>query len=258
MAIKNGIMVWVVGMLKKIKDININYLDYGKNSNITLVLLHGWGQNIEMMLPIAKYFQTQYRLIVIDLPGFGRSDVPSKVLSIEDYADLINELLTEISAKNIVLIGHSFGGQIALFYSSKYNVKKLVLLASPFRPHKGKKTFKSRIFKLIKKTPILKNHLEYFKTKFGSTDYRNARGVMRDILVKKVNLDMSSCVKNIKIPTLIVWGDMDKEVPLSDANYLHQNISNSELIIYKGATHYAYLEHLEELCLEISKFIERK
>ncbi len=245
-------------MLKKIKDININYVDYGNISKNTLVLLHGWGQNIEMMMPIARHFQDNYRIIIIDLPGFGRSDIPSKVLSIQDYADIIKELLDKINAKNIILIGHSFGGQIAISYSLKYKVEKLVLLASPYRVHKSKKTFKTRLFKIIKKTPILKNHLEYFKKRFGSTDYKNAKGVMRDILVKKVNLDMSLDIKNIDVPTLIVWGDKDTAVPVDDAKYLKDNILNSELIIYEGATHYAYLEHLEELCLAINKFIERK
>lgn len=251
-------MIPVGAMQKNIKNININYLDYGNKNGDALVLLHGWGQNLEMMLPLAKYFDKSYRIIIIDLPGFGRSEIPTDVLSIEDYADIIKELLDNLNIKTPMLIGHSFGGQVALYYSSKYNVKKLVLLASPFRPHKGKKTFKSRLFHIIKKTPILKNHLEYFKSRFGSTDYRNAKGVMRDILVKKVNLDMTKNLENVLCSTLIVWGTNDTAVPVEDANFLKEYIVNSELIIYENASHYAYLERLEDLVKSLKEFLERK
>lgn len=251
-------MIPVGAMQKKIKNININYLDYGNKNGDALVLLHGWGQNLEMMLPFAKPFSQSYHIIIIDLPGFGRSEIPNLVLSIEDYADIIKELLDSLNIKTPILIGHSFGGQIALFYSSKYGVKKLILLASPFRPRKVKKTFKSRLFHIIKKTPILKNHLEYFKSRFGSTDYRNAKGVMRDILVKKVNLDMTNELEKVLCPTLIVWGTNDTAVPVDDASFLKEHIINSELIIYENASHYAYLERLEDLVKSLKEFLERK
>ena len=59
-----------------IKNVNINYSNYENNSDISLVFLHGWGQNIEMMLPIAKPFLKKYNVLIIDLPGFGLSDEP--------------------------------------------------------------------------------------------------------------------------------------------------------------------------------------
>lgn len=250
-------MVAVGYMIKNIKSIKVNYMDYGNKLGKTLVLLHGWGQNIEMMMPIGNEFKKDYRIIILDLPGFGHSDVPSNVWDIKDYADCVYELLSELHIAKPILIGHSFGGQVALCYSYSYPTEKLCLLASPFRPHKSKKTFKGFVYKIIKKTPILKNHLEYFKNYFGSTDYKNAKGVMRDILVKKVNLDMSSDLTKVKCPTLIVWGDQDTALPIEDAYFLQDNIKNSKLIVYENATHYAYLEHRNELIKALQIFLER-
>ena len=74
-----------------IKD--INYIDYGKNIKGTIVLLHGWGQNIQMMDMLGRPFQENYRIIVIDFPGFGKSPEPDKAWSAEDYTSCLFEFL---------------------------------------------------------------------------------------------------------------------------------------------------------------------
>ena len=66
----------------KIRDLNINYIQYGSGKDI--VLLHGWGQNIAMMQPLAKEFPN-HRITIIDFPGFGQSDDLKVAWSIEDY-----------------------------------------------------------------------------------------------------------------------------------------------------------------------------
>ena len=113
------------------KDTNVNYVFYDNSSKINLIYLHGWGQNINMMMPIAKPFIKKYNVLIIDLPGFGDSEEPSSVWSIYDYADMVHELAKDCKMKNPILIGHSFGGKISLVYASMYDTKKLVLLASP-------------------------------------------------------------------------------------------------------------------------------
>ena len=101
----------------KYRDININYKDYGKKDGNAIVYLHGWGQNIEMMEPIANPFEKSNRLIILDLPGFGASEEPKEVWSIEDYADMVHELLKELNVEKPNMIGHSFGGKITLMYA---------------------------------------------------------------------------------------------------------------------------------------------
>ena len=101
------------------RGININYKDYGKKNGKAIVFLHGWGQNIEMMEPIANPFIKSHRLIILDLPGFGKSEEPKSVWSLEDYVEMIHSLLDSLDIKKPSLIGHSFGGKLSIIYASK-------------------------------------------------------------------------------------------------------------------------------------------
>ena len=108
------------------KDIAINYEFYENDSKINLIFLHGWGQNIEMMMPIAKPFIKRHNVLLIDLPGFGKSEEPKEVWEIYDYSDMLNHIIKELKIKYPVIIGQSFGGKVALAYSTKYVTDKLV------------------------------------------------------------------------------------------------------------------------------------
>ena len=90
----------------------------------------------------------------------------------------------------------------------------------------------------------------------GSTDYKNASGIMREILVKHVNLDITEDVKKITCPTLIIWGDNDEAVPISDGEVLEKLIKDSGLIVFSGCTHYAYLERLDQLIRILNEFFK--
>lgn len=240
----------------KYKGININYKDSGNKELSSIVYLHGWGQNIEMMEPIAKPFKNRHRIIIIDLPGFGSSDEPDEVWSLEDYADMVHELLKSLGIKKTSMIGHSFGGKIAIVYASKYDVERLILLASPFKVRIKKPTLKVKILKTAKKIPGLSGLAEAMKKRMGSVDYKSATPKMRDILVKHVNTDLTDIASKIKCPTFIIWGDRDEQVPVSDAYELESIIKDSGLTVYEGCTHYAYLERLSQTNAIIESFIK--
>ncbi len=244
-------------MIKHINNTDINYIDYGEGEN-TLILLHGWGQNIEMMKSLGDKLKKSNRIIIVDLPGFGESPEPKEIWSIYDYADSIKQLVDELKIDNPVLIGHSFGGKISLIYASKYSVSKLVLFGSPFKKEVEKLSTKTKILKELKKVPVL-NKLEGFAKKhIGSRDYKNASEFMRKILVEHVNLDITDDVKKIKCPTIIIWGTNDEEVPIERAYELEKLISDSAVIPYEGCSHYAYLERLNQTVNVIKSFIGGK
>jgi pimeloyl-ACP methyl ester carboxylesterase len=241
-------------MIKTIKDVKVNYIDYGEGKN-TIVLLHGWGQNIEMMKPIGDRFKKNSRIIIVDLPGFGMSDEPNRIWSLNDYVACIKNLLDSLDVTNPILIGHSFGGKISLLYASKYSVEKLVLFGSPFKQEMKKLSLKTKVLKFLKKVPVI-NKLEGFAKKhIGSPDYRNASEVMRKIMVEHVNLDIEEEVKKIKCPTLMVWGTMDQEVPVERAYELEKLIEDAGVVTYEGCSHYAYLERLEQTISVLKNFI---
>ena len=94
------------------------------------------------------------------------------------------------------------------------------------------------------------------QNKIGSTDYKNASQVMKGVLVKAVNQDLTEDVKNIKCPTLLIWGDLDTAVPLKRAYELEKLIKDSAVIVYENATHYAYLERLPQISIVLDTFFK--
>ena len=241
-------------MIKTINNVSVNYIDFGQGDN-TLVLLHGWGQNIDMMKPIGNKFKKNNRVIIIDLPGFGMSEEPTYIWNIKDYVICVKELLDKLKVEKPILIGHSFGGKISLLYASMYEVDKLILFGSPFKQEIKELSMKTKILKSLKKVPLL-NKLEGFAKKhIGSTDYRQASDTMRKIMVEHVNLDITEEVKKIKASTLLVWGTMDQEVPIERAYELEKLIEDAAVIPYEGCSHYAYLERIDQTINIIKNFI---
>ena len=242
-------------MKMKIMDVNLNYQRYGNIKGKTIVLLHGWGQNIEMMKPIGDRFTKDFDIVIFDLPGFGNSSEPKEFFSCYDYVELIHQALEELKVEKPIIIGHSFGGKLGLLYASKYETEKLVCLASPFCKEIQKVTMKARLLKILKKVPVLNKLEDFAKRHMGSTDYRNASGVMRNILVGHVNLDIKEDVKKIKCPTLLIWGTNDEAVSIERAYELEKLIKDAGLVVYEGCTHYAYLERLGQTINVLRSFL---
>lgn len=235
-----------------INGVFVNYTDVG--SGEAVVLLHGWGQNIQMMEPIGNNLINK-RVVIIDLPGHGKSEEPKEAWTVYDYASCIHTLLTNLKIDEPILIGHSFGGKISLVYASKYKTKKVIGLACPFKKQIVKLSFKTKALKLAKKIPVL-NKLEGFAKKhIGSTDYKNASEMMRKIMVLTVNTDITEDVKKIKCPTLLIWGTKDLQVSIDDAYELEKLIKDCGVVVYDGCTHYAYLERLDQTLRVIKSFI---
>lgn len=231
-------------MEKRIANISLNYLDYGNDLGSTLVFLHGWGQNIQMMQPLADAFFKEHRVILLDLPGFGASSEPKEPWKLNDFVELLHSFLEQLHISKPILLGHSFGGKISLLYASRYEVEKLVLFGSPYKKEIQKVSLKVKVLKGLKKVPVV-NKLEGFAKKhMGSTDYKNASPIMRQTLVNHVNQDIKAELKKIKVPTLLIWGDLDKEVPVEQAYELETLIADSGVVVFPNCTHYAYLENL--------------
>lgn len=245
-------------MIKKINGININYIMYGKTGGKDIVFLHGWGQNIEMMKMLGDPFSKEYRITILDLPGFGESDEPKSAWTVFEYVDCLYQLFEQLKIQKPILVGHSFGGKLALLYASMHEINKLVLLAPTYKKEVQKISLKTKILKFLKKIPVLNKAEEFAKKHIGSTDYRNASPVMRQILTQHVNTDITDECKKISVPTLIIWGTMDLAVPYERASELEALIENSGVVTYEGCTHYAYLERLDQTIRVLSSFFTSK
>lgn len=242
-------------MTKKVNLTDINYIQYGNDKGKDIVLLHGWGQNIEMMKPLGDLLADNYHITIIDLPGFGKSKEPATILDVGDYTEIVHDLLKSLKVVKPTLIGHSFGGRISIRYGASYDVEKLVLCGAPCVKTKKKLTLKEKMLKSVKKLPGMEKLADIAKNYIGSTDYKNASPMMRDILVKVVGEDLSEYAKKIKVPVILIWGEYDEAVPLEEGRMLEKLLSDGAMIVLPG-THYAYLENLYQVGAIINKFME--
>ena len=236
----------------KVKDTLVNYIQYGEGKDI--ILLHGWGQNIEMMKPIGDNLAGNFRITIIDFPGFGESEEPSEAWNISDYANMLELLVKELKIKKPIVMGHSFGGRVAIRYSANNPIEKLVLFGSPCVRLQQKQPLKVRILKKLKTLPGMDKFGEFMKKYIGSRDYKAASPMMRQILVNTVNEDLSAYASQIEEPTLLIWGDNDTEAPIEEAKILEKIMPDAALIVLPG-THYAYLENLGQVLNILHSFL---
>ena len=196
-----------------------------------------------MMRPIGDNFQNRFRITILDFPGFGESEEPKEAWTIEDYELMLEEFLKKVNVKKPIVIGHSFGGRVAIRYSARNPISKLVLFGSPCIRIQEELSLGVKILKKLKTLPGLNDLGEYMKKFIGSRDYKAASPIMRQTLVNVVNEDLSKFAREIEEPTLLIWGTNDTEAPLNEAKELEKIMVDAALITLPG-THYAYLENL--------------
>ncbi len=247
-----------------INNINMNYIDCGQGEPV--VMLHGWGSSSAAFNYIINSFSDKFRMIAVDLPGFGDSDMIPEAWDVNDYANYIAEFLKAMSIENPVLVGHSFGGRVIFkgIGEGKFSASKIILLDSA--GIKPKKSFKSRVrlvsFKTVKwflSCPLWKTAvsglLDKARAYFGSADYNNAPIVLRQTLVKAVNEDLRHYMPRITAPTLLIWGENDTATPLSDAKIMNSLIADSGLCVIKGGSHFSFIDSPYEVNAIISSFL---
>ena len=178
-----------------------------------------------------------YDYINFDLPGFGKSQEPETSMNPKEYAEYINQFIPN-SVETVV--GHSFGGRVAVHLSGLRNFEKLILIGVPLikKQTSSGKLSMLNFYKSLNRFGILSNDkIEKIKKKKGSYDYRNSQGIMRENLVKAVNDDLSQELENIKSKVHLIWGSEDKEVPIDIAKEANKKIKKSNLHILEGQGH---------------------
>lgn len=230
-----------------------------------VIVMHGWGCKASTVDLLARAASgTGTTVYNLDLPGFGASSEPEEVWGVERYTALIEEFAKKNGIKKPTLIGHSFGGRLAIVYASRNEVEKLILVdAAGIKPRRSLKYyFKVYSFKAAKRLlPLLlgKNKadriIERWRGKAGSSDYAQASAKMRAIMSRVVNEDLTSLLPEIKAPTLLIWGEKDTAVPLRDARTMERLIPDAGLVSYPEAGHYSFLDRPAQTIAVIENFI---
>ena len=238
--------------------IMINEAHIGADDAPAILLLHGWGANISLVWSLAQHLAPLgYRVYAFDLPGFGESGDPPVAWSVFDYANFVIRYLDAHNLDQILLFGHSFGGRLGLILAAEHpeRVTHMVLADSaglrPTMPATVQlrtnlyKTIRSGLTKIGMGAFAEQLQTAYNK-RYGSSDFNNASGIMRETFVKVVNQDLLDYAKRVKAPTLLLWGENDEDTPLWMAKKLEAEMADAGLVVFNGAGHYSYLENLKQ------------
>ncbi|MDE6653869.1 MAG: alpha/beta hydrolase [Muribaculaceae bacterium] len=249
-------------MIIEIQGIKLNYTVSGQGPD--MVLMHGWGCQASTLASIEKVASETHKVYNIDFPGFGSSEEPPTVWGVDDYARMLREFIERTGIKNPVLLGHSFGGRVAIVYASQYPVDKLILVdAAGVKPQRSLKYYlKVYSFKTMKRLAPLalgkKKAAEYIerqRTKRGSSDYSSSSPMMRAVMSKVINEDLRYLMPKIKAPTLLVWGENDTATPMRDARIMEKLIPGAGLVSFPGCGHYSFLDNPVQFAAVLRSFL---
>ncbi len=245
-----------------INGMSARYKTTGEGADV--VLLHGWGCDHTIWDGVQRHLEKNFRVTSLDFPGFGLSAEPAVPWSMEDYTAWFEQFLKELGITDPILVGHSFGGRVALVYASRNPVRKMVLTDSAgVKPRRSLKYYaKVWSFKALKRiSPLFLGKkragqmIENRRKKSGSSDYNAASPVMRTTLSKVVNEDLRYTMPLIGAPTLLVWGSLDTATPVRDARIMEKLIRDSGLVVFEGAGHYGFLERPAQFAAVIDSFL---
>ena len=249
-----------------IDGLNINYIDEG--SGEVVVLLHGWGSNITLFQSMTKLLSSKYRVIAMDMPGFGESDEPSTPWNVDNYVDFVIKFLKNFDVKSAVFLGHSFGGRVIIKMferkSLPFEITKIILADSAgVKPKKTlKQKSKIKTYKIGKAVlnfapvkALFPDALDKLRSKSGSADYNAASPVMRQTLVRVVNEDLTHIFPKVTPPTLLIWGENDTATPVSDACLMEKLMPDAGKVVFPNCGHYSFLEKQFEFNRVLASFM---
>ena len=264
-----------------IMGMNVHVRDEGSAADsIPLILLHGMSSSLNTWDSVAYYLKDQRRVISVDLPGFGMTGPnPENVNNFKVYNQFLDSLTAKMGIGRFVFAGNSMGGAISWNYAVTHpnRLKQLVLIDAAGYP---KTKEKGSLGFLIASTPVLNNLLLYFTPKtlvrkslesiyFDQSRVTDAQVTRyHDIVVREGNraaaleifkhgfgkLDVQ--ISSVKVPTLILWGDHDFLIDVSNADRFEKDIAGSKKVIFPNVGHVPMEEIPQRVAQEIKTFIQ--
>lgn len=236
--------------------------------NIPILILHGWNLSAERFLPLSKELEKRgYKVLCPDLPGFGKSEVPRKPLYLSDYVKFVENYIEKNKLKEVILIGHSFGGRISIKLAALNPIylRTLILTGAPGLIPVPKVKIRfflilAKLGKLIFSLPVLISARGLFRRFLykiaNASDYYNTNDNMLEAFQNIVNESLTPYLSQINTPTLLIWGSEDEMVPVYIAEKMIKIIKNSKLVIIPQTRHGVLWTHPKEFANEVEKFLK--
>lgn len=249
-----------------VNNLAVEYKEEGTGP--VLLFLHGWSQTLHSFDTLTPAFLNNFRVVRLNLPGFGGSELPSESWGIGEYVHFVQDFCHKLQIEPYTLVGHSFGGRIIIKGVSEnvFHPKKIVLIASAgIATHK---TLRARLFLVISKVGNIglyflpRKAREHLRKRFygivGSSDYINANNpILKGMFLKAIREDLTDSARLISAPTLLIWGKQDIVTPYSDGKRLHDLISGSKLEVFEESGHFVHQEEQEGTAELMMEFISK-
>ena len=243
--------------------------DEGKG--FPLVLVHGFLGSSTMWKPQIDFFKDHFRVITLDLPGFGKSNKAKLHNNIQSISSLILECLEEKKINRFHLLGHSMGGMIVQEMAKREGdkISKLICYSTgsigempgrfetvdESRENLRKNGLKNMARNIVKTWFVKGEDSKYFNACIEIGKQTSIKAVDNSLVAFK-NWNGVDTLKNIKNETLIVWGDQDKSYNLEQIQTLEKNIVKSKLVIFKNCAHNIHLEQPEQFNKTIRDYLK--
>jgi pimeloyl-ACP methyl ester carboxylesterase len=240
-----------------------HYETHGKGK--VILLLHGWGDSAAGLRPLQMALAKKYKVIAVDLPGFGGTQAPEEAWGLDNYAYFVDHFLAKIDAKKLhAILGHSNGGAVAVRAMARgwTTADKLILLASA--GIRGEYKGRVKALRLLAKAgkaltmPLPKPLKEKIRHKAYTTvgsDMLVAEH-LQETFKKVVTDDVRADASHLTLPTLLIYGDKDESTPLKYARIFNDAIKGSKLEIVPGASHFAHNDEPEKVVKLIEGFLK--
>jgi pimeloyl-ACP methyl ester carboxylesterase len=245
-----------------VEQLATEYQDEGGGPCI--LMLHGWQDQLHTFDAITGILTRTHRVVRLDLPGFGSTERPKEVWGVDEYVQFVADFITKLDLHVDVLIGHSFGGRIAIkgIATKHLQPRTLVLIASAgiAKRRTIRHTALGVVAKVGRAATSIPGISRWKKTlrrrlygAIGSDYFRT--GPLRETFLKVISEDLSGSAREITTPTLLIWGAHDTATPVTEGQQLSQLIPHARLTVLPNVGHFVHQEYPSEVSTYIMDFI---
>lgn len=203
-------------------------------SGEAIIFLHGWLQSKNYWRPYIDPLSKNHTLYLVDLPGFGESQLKDSAMSLKDYVTSLHQFLSQQRLNHAIFVGHSFGGRVALSYALKYpkDVKKLVLYSVSISYFTGVRYFLFLLFHLLIYSKLLKTFLATHNQK-----------------------SYTFALEKIRVPLLFILGESDPLLPITVTHRIQKLLPNAQIVIIPRGGHFSHRNNSKSFLKTLQNFL---
>jgi pimeloyl-ACP methyl ester carboxylesterase len=251
---------------------SVHFDDLG--SGKVIVLLHGYLETMDIWSDFAQNLAKTFRVIILDLPGHGKSGKVADVHDMDLMADAVNSVLTFARVEKCFMAGHSLGGYVTLSFMAKYRYKLLgisLFHSTPFADTEEKKANRDREINLVRegKKDVLFNtnipkgfatdNLEKFSKEVARAKTIGTQnpeeGIIAILEGMKTRPDRQNLIKETGLPVLFILGKKDNYIPYDLMYSVAQRTSSGEILSLENSGHMGFIEEPEVCLTTLTSFV---